>query len=217
MRDKKNAPKRQRQTPVAANKKKYQGVNNTSAFQDPGTSLERKNIDVTPTAWPTATLGWTITPLNLMAQGTTANQHVGRKVSMKSLLIRSKFTCTDVTRVVVVYDKECNGALAATADIFEVDRIISPLNLSNSDRFIVLADVTPTGIGKNAMPGYAALGGNSFFFEIYRKMSLPMLFNNTTTATITAINYGAILLCTNSEQGAVADELTYSRIRYTDA
>lgn len=218
MREKRNAPKRQRQTPVQANKKKYTpGINNTSAFQDPGTSIEKKNIDTTPTAWPSATIGWTITPVNLIAQGTAANEHVGRKVSMKSIMLRSKFTSTDVTRVVLVYDKEANGVLATTAQIFSIDRINSPMNLDNSDRFVVLADVIPAGINKNGDPGYTAMGSTPNFYNIYRKCSLPMLFNATTTATITAINCGAILLCTNSENGNVADELTYARIRFTDA
>lgn len=43
-------------------------------------------------------------------------------------------------RVVIIYDREPTGALPAVLDIFETSSILSNLNLSNSDRFMVLVD-----------------------------------------------------------------------------
>ena len=45
--------------------------------------------------------------------------------------------------MVLVYDKETNGAAPIATDIFTVNDSMSPMNLANSDRFIVVADVSP--------------------------------------------------------------------------
>lgn len=217
MRDKASASKRQKQSTPQVRPKRYpaRGVNDKSAFQDPGRTQELKNIDYsTSNLFTTGSSNWTITPVNLMTQGTGQNSHVGRKVSLKSILLRSTSDITDVTRMVIIYDKECNGAAATAADIFSVNTLSSPLNLDQSDRFIVLADVFPMAVGNGQYPS-----SNQGFpcYEIYRKMSLPMIFNTITTATISAVNCGAIYVCTNAEGGTVTDEISYVRVRYTDA
>ena len=146
MREKRSAPKRVKQdgTPYARPRRRAKGVQDKSAFQDTSPSVELKNTDYsTSNLWTTASTQWTITPVNLMAQGTAATNHIGRKVTLKSILVRSSIDTTDVHRMVIIYDKECNGAAAVAADIFAVNTISSPLNLDNSDRFIVLADVFP--------------------------------------------------------------------------
>jgi len=218
MREKASASKRQKYTPTpSVRPKRYQakGVNDKSAFQDSGRSPELKNIDYsTSNLFTTGTQAWTITPINLMTQGTGQNSHVGRKVTLKSILLRTTVDCTDMTRLLIVYDKECNGAAATAADIFAVDRLPSPLNLDQSDRFIVLADVFPSAVGNNQIPQNTTA---TPCYEIYRKMSLPMLFNTITSATMSAVNCGAIYICTNGEGGTVTDEITHVRVRYTDA
>ena len=71
------------------------GVNSTSLFQPNVSAPEKKNVDFfTYTFFTSATGNFTITPINLIAQGTTANQHIGRKAVMTSVLIRSWLTLT---------------------------------------------------------------------------------------------------------------------------
>ena len=65
------------------------GMNGTSLFQPYVLAPEKKNVDLFTSAfWTSATGNWTVTPINLIAQGTTATQHVGRKAVMTSVLAR---------------------------------------------------------------------------------------------------------------------------------
>ena len=122
-------------------------MNSTSLFQPNVSSPEKKNVDFfTGTFFTSATGNFTITPINLIAQGTTAQQHIGRKAVMTSVLVRSWLTLTAgqyPVRMVLVYDKETNGVAPIATDIFTVNDSMSPMNLANSDRFIVVADVSP--------------------------------------------------------------------------
>jgi len=192
-------------------------MNSTSLFQPNVSSPEKKNVDFfTGTFFTSATGNFTITPINLIAQGTTAQQHIGRKAVMTSVLVRSWLTLTAgqyPVRMVLVYDKETNGAAPIATDIFTVNDSMSPMNLANSDRFIVVADVSPfqQNQGQATAPGVVNI-------EIYRKMRLPIQFNDTTTATITAINTGALFLCCALADGTstIGIQETYTRVRFID-
>lgn len=193
------------------------GMNGTSLFQPNVSAPEKKNVDTFTSAyWTTASGAWTITAINLIAQGTTAAQHIGRKAVMTSVLIRGWLTLSGTNngaRIVVIYDKETNGALPAATDIFSLNDSMSPMNLANSDRFIVVADKRPfvenQGFGPTPTTGE---------WEIYRKMRLPIQFNDTTTATITAINTGSLLVCTclNDAAQTVPSQETHTRVRFID-
>lgn len=193
------------------------GINGTSLFQPNVSAPEKKNIDLFTSAfWTSASGNWTITPINLCAQGTTATQHIGRKSVLTSVLIRGwlQFGVTyGPCRIVVIYDKETNGALPAVTDIFAIGDSMSPMNLANSDRFIVVADHSPF-----LLQGQATGTSNIMNYEIYRKMRLPCQFNDTTTATITAINTGSLLVCCalSDTASTVNAQETYTRVRFVD-
>ena len=193
------------------------GMNSTSLFQPNVSAPEKKNIDLfTSTFWTSGSGTWTITPINLCAQGTTATQHIGRKSVLTSVLLRG-WLQMNVTigpvRILIVYDKETNGAVPAATDIFTIGDSMSPMNLANSDRFIVVADHSPF-----LLQGQATGTSNIINFEIYRKMRLPCQFNDTTTATITAINTGSLLVCTAlcDATSTISLQETYSRVRFID-
>jgi len=217
-----SAAKRMRQTTVVTVprnrfRSRSLGMNSTSLFQPNVSAPEKKNVDLfTSTFFTSATGNWTITPINLIAQGTTAAQHIGRKAVMTSVLVRGWMGLSAgiyPVRIVVVYDKETNGAAAAATDIFTINDSMSPMNLANSDRFIVVADSMPFA----EQQGQAASGG-VVNVNIYRKMRLPIQFNDTTTATITAINTGALLVCCGLADGTstIAAQEIYTRVRFVD-
>lgn len=220
-----SAPKRTRTAAVVVSVPRNRfrqraGINSTSLFQPNIRAPEKKNVDLfTSTFWTNASGSWTITPINLIAQGTTANQHIGRKAVMTSVLVRGWLALGNgpyPVRIVVVYDKETNGAVAAATDIFAINDSMSPMNLANSDRFTVVADVTPIFNGQSAQQSVS--GSSNVAFEIFRKMSLPIQFNDTTTATITAINTGSLLVCCCAADNgtAIGAQETYSRVRFID-
>ncbi len=91
--------------------------------------------------------------LNVIPQDVTEKTRVGRKVSIKSIMWRGAFFTTalsnsatvqnsEVVRVIIYLDKQCNGATAAVTDILETAGFQSYRNLSNSARFVTLMDKT---------------------------------------------------------------------------
>lgn len=182
------------------------------------TGPEWKNIDTTAAITPGNAVWSAITGQNLIAQGTGLQQHVGRKIAITKLVMRYSATSAGTSlshRVLVVYDNHANGALPAITDILTNDAFTGIQNLDNSDRFIVLADFYPF-----EQAGISTAAGNATGGKIVRKFNPPLLtqFNNTTTATITAIQNGSILLAVCSiGNPAAASFVHFTRIRFVDA
>lgn len=185
-----------------------------------GRKEEKKNIDATSTA--TVVFATTTSPaglpLNVMAEGTTPITHVGRHVNMKSIQFRWVGSLAPTTtgstplRCLVVYDKQPNGAVAATTQVVQVDELQSPMNLANNRRFIILADQKVDCVG--------TAGPQSWDITFFRKIDLPVEFNENNSGTITDVNTGAVLAFFWSEGTLLVASPTnafYSRIRFTDA
>lgn len=91
-----------------------------------------------------------ITSLNLIAQGDNVSDRIGNSVRLLS--VRTQFMLNwDSTsagnqpvRVLLVLDKQCNGALPTLADLFEdatvTDSLISPFDMDEKFRFQILKD-----------------------------------------------------------------------------
>jgi hypothetical protein len=95
-----------------------------------------------------------VTPLNLIRAGSSFFNRIGRRVEMKNLHLKLQIASlrtvavNDYVRVMVVYDRQTNGALPAITDILQdtdqaganTTNSYSSLNLNNRDRFIMLCD-----------------------------------------------------------------------------
>lgn len=182
---------------------------------------ERKNVDVQSTLTPTAASNQFAGPvlLNGLAQGDTANQRAGRQVTLKSLLLRYSWEMGagssggSPARILIVYDRQTNGSAHGITDLLSLDQFNSPLNLSNKDRFLVLADVLTSPI--------SIVGDVSVADVIIRKFKqLNTMFNTGSTGAVADITTGSIYLwvAQTNDIGATAPVFTfYNRIRYTDA
>ena len=113
-----------------------------------GLGPELKTIDVsTTTISPVAVAGATVL-LNGVAQGSDYTNRIGRKVLLKSMLFRANMypvlnTASPIgntIRLLLVYDSQTNGALAAVADVLNAATYLQPTNLNNRDRFRILLD-----------------------------------------------------------------------------
>lgn len=186
-----------------------------SLFQDVKKSMEYKAVD---TAQVDATLAASVNTfsapvaLNAMSQGTTSGTRVGRRITMKSFQYRLQFSAAtgasanpNPIRVLVVYDKQSNGAAAAATDILTTNTFVSPINLNNSDRFIVISDLIHESGAAGPSTG-----------DCYRKLSLEAIYGGN-AGTIADINTGAVLLMVASTGSASVTYNLYPRIRYTDA
>lgn len=194
-----------------------------SMVNNPAGIIEKKFLDGIQ-ALNTDTTG-SVTALNAMAQGTSQSTRIGNKITMKSLYVRwalgqGTTTATPpIVRVTILYDKQPNATLATLAEIYQVtgsSLTLSPMNMANRDRFIVLMDETYS-------PAYpyndTAVTEFADFHKKYLKLNLDTIYNNTNGGTIADINTGALLVATSANvvSGTAEPTLTFShRLRYID-
>jgi len=190
-------------------------------FQPPkGLGLELKNVDLANAFTPTGTAAWS-TPaaantINLIAQGAGDGQRVGRKIMMKSFQMRWTWGLAATTtggsplRVLVIFDRQSNGALPATLDVLEQDDINSPMELGHNERFVVISSfyTEPISVQNN----FSVAG------EVYKKINLEATYNGA-AGTIAQVITGAvfIMIAQTGAAGTVVPTFRYyARIRYTD-
>lgn len=177
---------------------------------------ELKSMDAGPSNYSvplTASFG-SVLNISGCPQGVGNNERIGRQTILKSVLVNAKMVgATSATqyRALCVYDKQPNGALPASSDILNVNNFNSPLNLNNSDRFVVLFDQISDNI--NYFNGSCST-------KAYKKFNLEQSFIGT-GSTISSIGTGSVLLlfANNADDTVgVATTLNYmTRVRYTDA
>lgn len=186
------------------------------------TGPELKYVDVVSTIAPPIGSAFNITPahLNVMTQASGPSNRVGLKARMKSLLIRANMvwpggqtlTSPSQVRMVAVFDRQSNAALATRTDVFQDGTLfISPTNLANAERFTVLVDEVTEQIEANGQFNVA--------WQCYRKIDLESVWAPSGSIPTT----GTILLfasCNSDSNSAVGTNLPtvefYSRVRYTD-
>lgn len=186
----------------------------------PGRGPEKKFIDTTPTFNIVASSSaFVATPvlLNGVGTGATATDRVGRKILMKSLYVRYALNRSATTtlganvRIVVVYDRQPNAAPPGITDVFLADAFLSPNNLSNRDRFVILCDEVTESID--------AAGPSTQAGTIYKKINLETTFNAVAASDITTITTGSVyMFVAQSGQAATANLAlnARARIRFTD-
>lgn len=180
----------------------------------PVKAVEQKNIDVGLVAQAlTANSFNTVNACNIIVPGDTGIDREGRKVVLKSFLMR--YSCTNAStagscqfRILVVYDKQTNGAAPAVTDILTVNDFLGNMNLANTTRFVVIADVVtePLSLATNVVSGM-----------IYRKLNLETLFG-TGGGTVADINSGGVffIIAPNSTVAAASVFSAKTRIRFID-
>lgn len=168
--------------------------------------------------------------INLIPQGTTQSERIGRKVVIKKIILKYKIilnesdsstTTNDYLRWIVYQDKQCNGATATAANILALiggHGVLSNRNLTESGRFIILKDIK-TAITSEASI-YQEVATNLVnmekekWEEHYIECNIPVEFDSTTGAIteIRSNNIGYLLISANG----LLDVISTFRIRYTD-
>lgn len=176
---------------------------------------------------PLATNGNIHTSLNLVAGGSTESTRLGRKITVRSIHMRFRVTmpvrtdashATEIVRVMVMLDKQCNGAGPTgmlTADTWDAFN-----ELANKNRFRTLyertlalntAGVDNAGSPANTLPVTRALTCNI-------NLNHPIEFNGVTGA-ITEIRSNNFFLYVQTLQGTTSGTVLEGRcrVRYTDS
>lgn len=195
----------------------------TGGWHNPSSGSERKFTDVAGTATALGLAAATFTTpgptflLNGLVPDSTATGRIGRQVVLKSVYLRYRYTMAATStngspmRLIIVYDKQANAQAPAVTDVLLSDSFTSPNNLSNRDRFVILADHVAEPI--SAQNNFCVAG------EIYKKINLEVNFNPGTAGTIGDITSGSVylLMAQAGGIGTAAPTVDWRcRIRYTD-
>jgi len=217
------------QRKVAAFKRRVgtPGITRTGGYYGrfAGRNAEKKFFDGTLGSTACAAAGTILNAsLNLIPQGVTESTRVGRKCVVKNLNMKGHVilpatttaaSTSDIVRVIVYLDKQCNGATAGVTDILEATDIESFRNLANSQRFVVMYDKTKTinlsGCGLAATDTWAE---RVIPFKFSKACNIPLEFDSTTGA-ITEIRSNNIGVLGISESGLVAIQYRW-RMRFSD-
>lgn len=164
--------------------------------------------------------------LNGVSQGTDYTNRIGRKILLKSLLFRFTVVPTntvlhatqgDVVRLLLIYDCQTNAATPAVSDVLASVAYNAPMNLTNRDRFKILADkyYTMASFDFSAVPALVSGSPRPVQSKVYKKMSLEEIFGGT-GATVGSIQTGAIWALVIALNG-VCTYVYDSRVRFLDA
>lgn len=180
---------------------------------------EKKNIDVnqaSPIVAGQTTA--TVALLNQINNGAGPTQRVGRECRQKSLFYRFVGNMAPTSagaspiRLLIVYDKQTNGALPATTQVVVADSIENPMQLFNKKRFIILVD--------EEIPCLGTGGPQAFSIKGYRRLNmLAYEGNNVGGGTIADIQAGAIYSFVWQTGGIITaspPSQLYTRIRFDD-
>jgi len=162
-----------------------------------------------------------ITELNCVQQGATAFNRIGTKIMIKSvkvdvdLLLKGSAPSTDTARLMVVYDRQPNGAFPAIASILSMNISSAPvfnsgINMANRSRFTIL---------RNQLVNLSSDGDQGYHWSAFIKTKLETQFSSN-AGNIGDVQTGAIYFIAfaySSGPTGYIDLLTAtSRIRYFD-
>jgi len=183
-------------------------------------------------------------PLNAITIGSGAWCRIGRKITMKSLYLQGFFTYNAAVanvsrghnaRIMIVYDKQTNGALPILADILgdQINfagatdtRVAAPtsgINLNNRDRFEVILDKRFWLPGSNNLGTVTGLNGGTTAEPVLEYRNLrgreTVFRSDGSPGSITDIASGSLLMCTFGDlDGTTAPwNFTFScRLKFKD-
>lgn len=177
---------------------------------------EWKYLDVTQASTASVSAG-ALTLLTGCATGDGPSNREGTQIYVKSIQVRTRieFNNGDASagaiRMVLVQDKQSNGAAPNVSDIYSIP-VLGPIdalrNLNGRKRFKILSDNTWI-VSQNGTPGYE--------YDIYLKKPITVQYNAGNTGTVADISTNALYLLVCSDQAANGPYCAfYSRVRYTE-
>ncbi len=174
---------------------------------------ERKFIDTQIINTAMANTG-TITQLSNLVQGLTDSTRIGNKITIVGcyLCYMQNSDITTNTRVLLVQDKQTNGAIYLNSDLLQdataQDIVVSPKNADFKRRFRCYID-------KNY--SFSVNGAGTRFYKKFIKMNIPMRFD-TNVGDITDVQSSSLSLFVVTETvGAGVVNTVFCRVYYIDS
>lgn len=160
------------------NRDKFSIMNTRQNPVYPRPEVKYLDIQIGTSAVPVAILndGTNMTAINTPSSGTASTNRIGAVICSKSVyyqfvLNMGTAAAPIVVRHMLIWDRQSNGALPALSDILQnvtVGQVVlSPMNLFNRERFVVLADdritMSPNADIITYTKGYRTVNQNSTF------------------------------------------------------
>jgi len=167
--------------------------------------------------------------VNLIAQGVGPSERIGRKCVLKSVMWRGDLSLPEmdaqvtpnngeIIRLMVLIDKQANGAVTTPTTILANATIEDYMNLVNKDRFQVLYDKRHTlnyaGLASDGA-GVVSSGQVLRWFKMSKKLNLPIEFSGATGA-VTEIRSNNLVFCAFTI-GTLAGIASRVRVRFSDS
>ncbi len=166
-----------------------------------------------------------------IVQGVAEQRRVGRKCTITSIHMRLLFEkiasslsslnnaviAHETVRIMLYWDKQCNGTAATALQLIETDQYNQFRNLSNSKRFVMLYDRTfswnfnVVGAG-NGTDNDSEIVVKEYNVRVNKKVFIPIEFDNTTGA-LSGIRSNNIGLIFWGKHGGRMELDSTSRIR----
>lgn len=179
--------------------------------------------------------GLLVTSIVGVSQGNGESQMIGRKITIKRISVRGTgiFRTNTGTlanlgsgnrlKIVLVLDRQCNGAAANVNDVYQNADIDSFLNLENKSRFKILKDwnvENPAVTGYNSTLNTYYVDEKRVNFEWTGKVHIPIEYSPQAggVRTISEIRSNNIFMLAFADQtpGNTAQVEFNTRIRYLD-
>ncbi len=222
------AGKRKRQNGFSGKTKRYK---KTQIGRYADVQGERKFFDTDLDAvFTTITTSMKEANLNIIVQGNTESNRIGRKVILKRVDCKGILTLpatasdsatSEVVRLLLVCDKQTNGAAFAATQLWETDNWRSFNNLSNSGRFRVLQSKIFT-FNASAGSGRGTTDTLSFGevvipFHMGVNLDLAIEYDNSaTTGAVATQRSNSLWLVSQSTTGSVVMSVSTARVRFID-
>lgn len=198
------------------------GVRPQDALHQEVSGVERKTVDQLATNVSPVPVAGSLTLLNGCAQGTDYTQRIGRKTVNRSVYLRATIFPTegtaplgDIVRILVILDKEPNGAAPVVADVLTSAAPEAPMNLNNRDRFVTISDQIVECEAGNWSAGNLTTGApKTHYVSFFKPIKCETIWGGT-GATIASIQSNAIYMLLVSSNGVY--QMQYStRVRFED-
>lgn len=156
----------------------------------------------------------TVVCVNQMVTGTGVQQFVGNQVTIKSAAMRFEVDLGATPaptsgRVMLIWDKQPNGAVAGFTTIFSSASYLAFANVNTRERFVVL---------RNQQFSLSPNGNQTLFFEEYVPINMTTTFVSGQAAPAVP-QTGALLFVYIADQATVANQPVITgliRVRYYD-
>ncbi len=149
--------------------------------------------------------------LVFIAEGDSKLQRIGREVTILHMELRYDVELPeshlatrpkkgDVARMIIYVDKQCNGASALITDVLLLASYLSPYNVENEDRFVILydhsTDANYGGLTSNPLMTQFDQSAVIKHYEMQMNLNIPIDYSGVAgfTSQITSNIMGMIVL-----------------------